>query len=188
MMDSRIIDVHFSRAFMRLVLDHELPLTVAAVKVRSTQLLLGLTLADPCSSSSQTVDKDLGYSLAHLETLVDSKRALENDADKVSCAGCLCATPSLTCSTSQTDVERAADMAKIESTVNDLTLDFTLPGYDIDLKEGGSEISVDSSNLEEYISLVIDWTLRRGIMVQLKEFKAGFSTGEVAVHCILGGR
>lgn len=34
MMDSRIIDVNFSRALMRLVLEQDLPLTVASVKVR----------------------------------------------------------------------------------------------------------------------------------------------------------
>lgn len=33
LMDSRIIDVHFSRSFMKLVLDYELPLTIASVKV-----------------------------------------------------------------------------------------------------------------------------------------------------------
>lgn len=68
------------------------------------------------------------------------------------------------------------EMAKITSTVADLTLDFTLPGYDIDLKEGGQDAVVDLSNLEEYIRLVIDWTLRKGVMLQLKEFKSGFSS------------
>lgn len=34
MMDSRIIDVHFSRTFMKLVLGVELPLTIATVQVR----------------------------------------------------------------------------------------------------------------------------------------------------------
>lgn len=33
MMDSRIIDVHFSRTFMKLVLGVELPLTIATVQV-----------------------------------------------------------------------------------------------------------------------------------------------------------
>ena len=33
LMDSRIIDVAFSRTFMKLVLDHELPLTIPSVKV-----------------------------------------------------------------------------------------------------------------------------------------------------------
>lgn len=34
MMDSRIIDVNFSRTFMKLVLGYELPLSIATVKVR----------------------------------------------------------------------------------------------------------------------------------------------------------
>lgn len=69
------------------------------------------------------------------------------------------------------------ELAKIASTVNDLTLDFTLPGYDIALKDGGQDIAVDTSNLEEYIALVVDWTLRKGVMLQLKEFRSGFSAG-----------
>jgi E3 ubiquitin-protein ligase TRIP12 len=32
-MDSRIIDVNFGRTFMKIVLDQELPLTIASVKV-----------------------------------------------------------------------------------------------------------------------------------------------------------
>ena len=57
-----------------------------------------------------------------------------------------------------------------------MTLDFTLPGYDIDLTEGGQDVAVELANLEEYIRLVIDWTLRKGVMLQLKEFKTGFSS------------
>ena len=33
------------------------------------------------------------------------------------------------------------------------------------------------SNVAEYISLVVEWTLRKGIVSQIKEFKAGFTTG-----------
>jgi hypothetical protein len=33
MMDSRIIDINFSRPFMRLVLEQEMPLTIASVRV-----------------------------------------------------------------------------------------------------------------------------------------------------------
>lgn len=64
-----------------------------------------------------------------------------------------------------------------DSTVADLVLDFLLPGTDVELKDGGREIQVDVHNLEEYVELVIEWTLRRGIMLQLKEFKSGFSSG-----------
>ena len=38
LMDSRIIDVAFSRTFMKLVLDHELPLTIPSVKVSDIAL------------------------------------------------------------------------------------------------------------------------------------------------------
>lgn len=58
-----------------------------------------------------------------------------------------------------------------------MTLDFTLPGFDLELKDGGKDIAVDIHNVEEYIDLVLDWTLRRGVQAQINEFKKGFSTG-----------
>lgn len=61
--------------------------------------------------------------------------------------------------------------------ITELYLDFTLPGSSIMLKPGGKDIVVDMVNLEEYMSLVIDWTLRKGIVSQIQEFKAGFTTG-----------
>jgi len=40
------------------------------------------------------------------------------------------------------------------SAVNDLELDFVLPGYpDIELKKGGKNISVTLDNLEEYVQV-----------------------------------
>ncbi|GAA5888057.1 hypothetical protein JCM5296_005418 [Sporobolomyces johnsonii] len=138
MMDSRIIDVNFSRTFMRLVLEQDVPLTIASVKL---------------------VDPDLGKSLAHLQEYVLAKEMIEADESK-------------------TDEERQTAIGAIEvrgATVSDLTLDFTLPGYDIELKEGGKDIAVDIGNLEEYISLVIEWTLSRGVEAQVREFKKGFS-------------
>ena len=67
---------------MRLVLDQELPLTVAAVKVGFRPDLWKCPLTR--FRIAQTVDKDLGYSLAHLQDLVDAKQALEADESKVS--------------------------------------------------------------------------------------------------------
>ncbi|KAM0786305.1 hypothetical protein ACM66B_001783 [Microbotryomycetes sp. NB124-2] len=126
LMDSRIIDVHFSRAFMRLVLDNKLPATIATVRA---------------------IDKDLGSSLAHLQALSDEHKSATSESD----------------------------LAKVATSVNDLTLDFTLPGHDIELKEEGRDLSVDVDNLDEYISLVIDWTVRRGVEAPVEEFKSGFS-------------
>lgn len=59
--------------------------------------------------------------------------------------------------------------------LQDLSLDFTLPGYDIELKLGGRLFDVDDSNLEEYLELVLDKTLGSGITQQVKAFQEGFS-------------
>lgn len=58
----------------------------------------------------------------------------------------------------------------------DLSLDFTLPGYNIELKPGGAHIDVDDHNLEEYLEKVLDMTLGSGIARQVKAFQEGFST------------
>jgi E3 ubiquitin-protein ligase TRIP12 len=49
--------------------------------------------------------------------------------------------------------EKLEDIKINEARLIDLCLDFTLPGYDIDLKEGGSDCVVSMSNVEEYIEL-----------------------------------
>lgn len=67
--------------------------------------------------------------------------------------------------------------------IDELYLDFTLPGHSIELKPGGKNISVDMTNLADYIDLVVEWTLRKGIQMQLDEFKSGFSSGKL--HFIL---
>ncbi|RXK36787.1 hypothetical protein M231_05948 [Tremella mesenterica] len=59
--------------------------------------------------------------------------------------------------------------------LTDLSLDFTLPGYAIDLRPRGAFVDVDDSNLEEYIDKVLDLTLGSGIHDQVKAFQDGFS-------------
>lgn len=61
--------------------------------------------------------------------------------------------------------------------VKDLALDFTLPGRsNVELISGGANIEVTVANIEEYIQKVIEMTLGRGISLQIKAFKEGFST------------
>ncbi|WWC88486.1 uncharacterized protein L201_003397 [Kwoniella dendrophila CBS 6074] len=57
----------------------------------------------------------------------------------------------------------------------ELSLDFTLPGYNIELKPGGSHIDVDDSNLEEYLEKVLEMTIGSGVDKQVKAFQEGFS-------------
>ncbi|KAK1274292.1 E3 ubiquitin-protein ligase UPL3 [Acorus gramineus] len=60
--------------------------------------------------------------------------------------------------------------------IEDLYLDFTVPGYpDYILKQGEESSLVDINSLEEYISLVVDATVKRGIMRQMEAFRAGFN-------------
>ncbi|ORY25651.1 hypothetical protein BCR39DRAFT_543634 [Naematelia encephala] len=59
--------------------------------------------------------------------------------------------------------------------LQDLSLDFTLPGYNIELKPGGAHIEVDDSNLEEYLGLVLEMILGSGVAQQVKAFQDGFS-------------
>lgn len=61
------------------------------------------------------------------------------------------------------------------STIEDLCLDFTLPGYpDIELVPNGSSIVVSLDNVEKYIGMVVDMTVGSGIQKQVDAFRSGF--------------
>ncbi|XP_068484197.1 E3 ubiquitin-protein ligase UPL3-like isoform X2 [Phaseolus vulgaris] len=58
--------------------------------------------------------------------------------------------------------------------IEDLCLDFTLPGFpEYTLKPGDETVNIN--NLEEYISLVVDATVKSGTMRQIEAFRAGFN-------------
>ncbi|KAI6126477.1 ubiquitin-protein ligase [Pisolithus croceorrhizus] len=59
--------------------------------------------------------------------------------------------------------------------VEDLALDFTLPGYDMELRPGGRDIPVTSENVEQYIHDVLDAIIGSGVQSQAKAFREGFS-------------
>lgn len=56
-----------------------------------------------------------------------------------------------------------------------MMLDFTLPGYDIELRPGGKDTDVTIENVKEYIQEVIDATIGTGAAMQAKAFREGFS-------------
>lgn len=61
--------------------------------------------------------------------------------------------------------------------IEDLNLDFTLPGYpNIELKKGGKETLVTLDNVEEYVRLLTYWTLNEGVNKQMEAFKEGFES------------
>ncbi|KNA15559.1 hypothetical protein SOVF_097120 [Spinacia oleracea] len=99
-------------------------------------------------------DPEIGKTLRELHALVCRKQYLESiggDHPDVIAELCFRGTP-----------------------IEDLCLDFTLPGYpDYVLRQGDE--NVDINNLEEYISMVVDATVKTGVMRQIEAFRAGFS-------------
>ena len=71
----------------------------------------------------------------------------------------------------------SGEFAKIGGvSIDDLALDFTLPGYPhIDLVEGGANIPLTLDNVGDYIDRVLDLTLASGVQRQVDAFRAGFS-------------
>ncbi|KAM1987118.1 hypothetical protein ACFX15_034426 [Malus domestica] len=123
----------------------DLPLSTAFYK-----LLLGqeLDLHDVLS-----FDAELGKTLQELHNLVCRKLYLESNGD---------------------NCDAIAELRFRGASVDDLCLDFTLPGYPDYVLKPGDE-NVDINNLEEYISFVVDATVKTGIMRQIEAFRAGFN-------------
>ena len=60
--------------------------------------------------------------------------------------------------------------------IEDLSLDFTLPGYPaIELVKNGGNVHVTIDNVSSYVDKVIDMTLGSGVQRQVDAFRAGFS-------------
>jgi E3 ubiquitin-protein ligase TRIP12 len=101
-------------------------------------------------------DAEFGKTLQELQILVERKRFLES-----------------TYGMNQLEV---TDLRFRGTPIEDLCLDFTLPGYpDYILKEGEENTIVNIYNLEEYVTLVVDATVKSGIMRQVEAFRSGFN-------------
>lgn len=103
----------------------------------------------------QSFDPELGGVLLEFLALVERKRNLESHPEGKSLF----------------DLELNFQNTKI----GDLCLDFTVPGYpDYVLNSAADANTVDSSNLEEYVLLLVDATINSGISRQIEAFKSGF--------------
>nr|XP_043631865.1 E3 ubiquitin-protein ligase UPL3-like [Erigeron canadensis] len=99
-------------------------------------------------------DAELGKTLRELQALVCRKKFLEL--------------------TPVHDHDEALDLKFRGASVEDLCLDFTLPGYpDFVLKSSNEDVNID--NLEDYISLVVSATVKTGIARQMEAFRFGFN-------------
>ncbi|CEL61949.1 E3 ubiquitin-protein ligase TRIP12 [Rhizoctonia solani AG-1 IB] len=138
LLDSRIIDMSFNALFLKYILNEEVPLTIASLKL---------------------VDPTLANSLSKLQAYGVARREIEGNITM-----------------SPTEKEAAlSDLTIHGAHLEDLALDFTVPGYDIELKPGGRDVSVTNSNVEEYVREVIDVVIGRGVQNQVQAFRTGFS-------------
>ncbi|KAG5458360.1 MAG: hypothetical protein BJ554DRAFT_1422, partial [Olpidium bornovanus] len=166
LVDGRIIDLHFSPLFIRMILGESIAPTVRMVK---------------------TVDRALGQSLAILKGYAAKKKKIHLRKKHVG------------------DTQVKQDMERLNNEIHNLCLDFTLPGHPgLELlvrigadeimrklhceepilmpddrrtleQPNGSSVAVTVHNLEEYIDLVLDYTLGRGISSQVDAFRSGFN-------------
>ena len=111
-------------------------------------------------SAVATVDQDLARSLKVLKKYVAAKQRIDDD-ERLS------------------DVQKAAKIDQIrinDAKIEDLGLDFTLPGYpNIELTAGGANVDVTIENVSSYIRKVVEVTLASGVQRQVDAFRAGFS-------------
>ncbi|KAG5996313.1 hypothetical protein E4U43_002873 [Claviceps pusilla] len=114
----------------------------------------------PSLGAVKIVDPGLARSLKTIKKFALAKKEIDED-------------PNRTAAQKVLDTESIViDNVRLE----DLCLDFTLPGYPhIELVENGSHKRVNIENVDLYLEKVIDMTLGSGVRKQVDAFRTGFS-------------
>jgi E3 ubiquitin-protein ligase TRIP12 len=114
----------------------------------------------PSLGAIKSVDQGLAKSLSLLKEFADAKKQVDED-------------------TSLSATQKADAMQSItiqDSRVEDLALDFTLPGYNtIQLIDNGADTGVTIANVDEYVDKVLEFTLGSGVQRQVDAFRTGFT-------------
>jgi E3 ubiquitin-protein ligase TRIP12 len=120
----------------------------------------GSETVTPSLGAVKTVDPQLAKSLKLIKKFAVGKKAIDEN-------------PNLT------PAQKVAHAEALEIDgvhIDDLGLDFTLPGYSsIELLSNGSQLAVSIDNVELYLEKVIDFTLGSGVQRQVDAFRAGFT-------------
>jgi len=118
------------------------------------------TAVRPSLGAIQAVDPMVAQSLMTIKKFALAKKEIDED-------------PLRSAAQKVTDTENITiDKIKLD----DLYLDFTLPGYpEIELVPNGSQVRLTIDNVDLYLEKVIDMTLGKGVRRQIDAFQAGFS-------------
>ena len=108
----------------------------------------------------RSVDRDLANSLSEVKQFAIAKEEVEKSTHL----------------TAFQKVQALQDIQVKGARIEDLGLDFTLPGYPgIDLIPNGSNVAVTIDNVGKYVDRVLDTTLGSGVERQIEAFRSGFS-------------
>lgn len=119
----------------------------------------GTTAVQASLGAVKSVDYDLAKSLKLLKQFADNKKRILGDATL----------------TTEQKASAIKDIVVQDCRVEDLGLDFTLPGYPIELVENGGDQQVTIDNVDTYVDKVVDMTLGSGVQRQADAFREGFS-------------
>ncbi|XP_047337060.1 E3 ubiquitin-protein ligase UPL4 [Impatiens glandulifera] len=101
-------------------------------------------------------DPELGRTLLEFQSIVERQKYLKSITGEDSVVGVV--------------------LCFRDTSIVDLCLDFTLPGYPEHYLSSASDPQlVNESNLEEYVNLIVDATIGDGISKQIEAFKTGFN-------------
>jgi E3 ubiquitin-protein ligase TRIP12 len=153
--------LHFFKMLGKFVARSMLDSRIIDISFSSTFFKLGNSPSTATTiAMMRTVDQDLANSLAQLQHFATAKARIELESGL-----------------SSSPRKQALQELTIRGAhVEDLMLDFTLPGYpSIELVNDGSNVPVTTENVDKYIERVLDLTLGSGVRRQIDAFAAGFS-------------
>lgn len=120
----------------------------------------GSKTVTPSLGAVKTVDLQLAASLKLVRQFALAKKAIDENGEM----------------TPAQKVRASEGITRAGVRIDDLGLDFTLPGYpSIELLPNGAQTPVTIENVGLYVEKVIDMTLASGVQRQVDAFRAGFS-------------
>ncbi|KAI8853848.1 hypothetical protein BC829DRAFT_259076 [Chytridium lagenaria] len=154
LLDSRIVDMPFSPLFLEMVIGEEDDDRHASIAAHGQTGRLASEL-----HLIKHVDPALYHSLLDLWAFWNEREAVM-------------ANTQLTVADRQ---ERLRNFTVRGARLEDLALDFTLPGYpDLELVKDGKNVNVDLENLGTYLEVIVELTVGEGVRKQVDAFRRGF--------------
>ncbi|KAJ3019883.1 Ubiquitin fusion degradation protein 4 [Thoreauomyces humboldtii] len=155
LLDSRMVDLPFSPIFLEMVVGEE--------EEEEAQAEAAMGRAGRSGAEFHLlrhVDPSLYKSLLDLKKYVHAKSVVDRESKTLS---------------PENRRKRLDDITIRGAHIEDLSLDFTLPGYpDTELLPDGRSVDVTLDNVEEYIDSVVEHSVGTGVTPQIEAFRKGF--------------